>query len=43
MGVGERKAGWLVRNEQGETFGPVDLETLKAWAADGRLSPTNEI
>ena len=24
-------------------FGPVDLTTLKSWACDGRLSPTNEI
>jgi chemotaxis protein MotB len=34
---------WLVRNEQGETFGPVDLEALQSWACDGRLAPTNEI
>lgn len=34
---------WFVRNEQGETFGPVDFETLKAWASDGRLAPTNEV
>ncbi len=50
VGTGSRKtdksgrsAGWMVRNEQGETFGPVDLQTLKAWAMDGRLAPTNEI
>jgi len=24
-------------------FGPVDFETLKTWACDGRLSPTNEV
>lgn len=34
---------WLVRNEQGETFGPVDFDTLKSWASDGRLAPTNEV
>ncbi len=34
---------WMVRNEQGETFGPVDFETLKMWACDGRLAPTNEV
>jgi len=32
---------WLVKNEQGETFGPVAFETLKLWAKDGRLAPTN--
>ena len=34
---------WLVRNEKGETFGPVDFETLKSWARDGRLAPGNEV
>jgi hypothetical protein len=42
-----KKAGgdkrWLVKNEQGETFGPVDFETLKLWAQDGRLAPTNTL
>jgi myosin heavy subunit len=32
---------WLVMNEQGERFGPVSFETLKLWAKDGRLAPTN--
>jgi len=32
---------WLVMNEQGERFGPVTFETLKLWAQDGRLAPTN--
>ena len=34
---------WFVRNEQGGRFGPVDFETLKAWACDGRIGPTNEV
>lgn len=34
---------WFVRNEQGVRFGPVDFETLKAWACDGRVGPSNEI
>ena len=32
---------WLVMNELGERFGPVNFETLKLWAKDGRLAPTN--
>ena len=40
---GHGSQGWLVRNEQGETFGPVDFDTLKSWARDGRLAPTNEV
>ena len=50
MGIATRKQGdgtksgsWHVRNEKGETFGPVDLESLRAWACDGRLAPTNEV
>jgi len=34
---------WFVRNEQGARFGPVDFETLKAWACDGRIGPNNEV
>jgi len=34
---------WFVRNEQGGRFGPVDFETVKAWACDGRIGPSNEI
>jgi len=39
--AGEQR--WLVRNEQEEVFGPVGFETLKAWARDGRLSPTSVV
>lgn len=34
---------WFVRNDRGDRFGPVDFETLKAWACDGRIGPANEI
>ena len=34
---------WFVRNEQGVSFGPVDFDTLKAWARDGRVGPANEV
>lgn|GEM_PF-1208054 len=30
-------------DEQGETFGPVTVETLRAWAQDGRLAPTSMV
>ncbi len=40
---GAKVRSWSVRNEQGETFGPVDFDTLKSWAGDGRLAPTNEV
>lgn len=33
---------WIVRVE-GREFGPVDLDTLEEWRAEGRLIPTNEI
>jgi len=45
ISVSSKKTGdeknWLVMNEQGERFGPVSFETLKLWAQDGRLAPTN--
>jgi len=34
---------WLVMNELSERFGPVNFETLKLWAKDGRLAPTNTV
>jgi DNA repair exonuclease SbcCD ATPase subunit len=37
------KRQWRVRTEKGDTFGPADLATLKAWAQDGRLAPTHQI
>jgi DNA repair exonuclease SbcCD ATPase subunit len=46
----EREAGrdasagsWRIRTEKGEIFGPADLDTLKAWARDGRIAPSSEI
>ena len=40
---GVAKRVWRVRTDKGDIFGPADIETLKAWARDGRLAPTNEI
>lgn len=34
---------WWVRNEQGGRFGPAGFGVIKAWAADGRIGPLNEI
>jgi hypothetical protein len=34
---------WRVRTDKGDIFGPADIDTLKLWARDGRLAPTNEI
>ena len=39
----EKSKVWCVRNEQGGRFGPVDFATLKSWACDGRIGPTNEV
>src|SRR4051812_22985997 len=33
---------WFVRVQEAE-YGPVDLETLLEWKAEGRLIPTNEV
>lgn len=30
---------WYVRNTTGKVFGPINLETLKAWVKDGRVEP----
>lgn len=40
-GMGSRL--WRIRTEKGDTFGPADLPTLRAWAKDGRLAPTHQI
>lgn len=34
---------FTVFNQNGESFGPVDLITLTSWAKDGRLQATNKI
>ena len=34
---------WRIKGERGEVFGPVDLETLKTWAREGRLAPTHQV
>lgn len=30
---------WYVRNSEGKVFGPIDLDTLKAWVKEGRVEP----
>jgi predicted nucleic acid-binding Zn-ribbon protein len=37
------KRAWRIRSDKGEVFGPADLDTLKAWARDGRIAPTSEL
>jgi flagellar motor protein MotB len=34
---------WYVKIDDGTIYGPVDTETLKAWAAQGRVEPTSEL
>ena len=41
--AGTAKRAWRVRTDKGDVFGPADMETLKTWARDGRLAPTNEL
>lgn len=36
-------AGWYVKKETGEVYGPVPLDDLKSWAADGRIAPDDFI
>lgn len=30
---------WYLKKKQGKIYGPIDLETLAAWAGEGRISP----
>jgi len=34
---------WFVRKSNGATFGPVEAETLRHWAMDGRIGPDDEL
>ncbi len=34
---------WFVRINDGDIYGPVDLETLQQWSEQGRIEPENEI
>ncbi len=36
-------SNWYLQNADENTFGPVDLDTLCAWAADGRIGPDDRI
>jgi hypothetical protein len=37
------KRTWRIRTDKGDVYGPADLETLKAWARDGRIAPSSEL
>jgi hypothetical protein len=32
---------WYVRTEEGSVYGPADVESLVAWAEDGRIAPSS--
>ena len=34
---------YSVRGSDGNTYGPVDLMTLKQWVQEGRVQPTNQV
>lgn len=34
---------WFLRKSNGVEYGPTDLETLRAWAADGRIAPDDQV
>lgn len=35
--------GWYLRKADGRNFGPVELEELRAWAAEGRIGPGESV
>jgi hypothetical protein len=36
--------GWtVIRSQDGREYGPIDLDTLQAWATDGRLEPDDRV
>ena len=43
MSQGESLNVWFVRDDQSGRYGPIDLETLRAWVRDGRIGPANEV
>ncbi len=34
---------WFLKKSNGVEYGPTDLETLRAWAADGRIAPDDRV
>ena len=34
---------WYLRKATGEQYGPADLDTLRAWAAEGRVAPDDAV
>lgn len=39
----QRLDTWWVRNDLSSQYGPVDLQTLRQWAREGRIAPSGEI
>ena len=43
MGGQGSRVSWFLRKSNGIEYGPTDLETLRAWAADGRIAPDDQV
>lgn len=41
--LGEGQSVYFVRGEDGKDYGPADLETLRQWAAQGRIIPMTQV
>ena len=39
----EERGKWYVKSDDGNVYGPADMEKLVAWARDGRIDPTSYV